>query len=72
MYLQIKHLYKKTKNYVGSEIHSPFEMRKRSHFVTGCRKTPPPPQKKIEWDSCYAVTLFCTLFGTFKATVQTL
>jgi hypothetical protein len=32
------------KNYAGSESHS--SLRIRSHFGTGYRETPPPPEKK--------------------------
>ena len=32
---------KEKKNYAGSEIHSPHQLRKRSHFGTEYRKAPP-------------------------------
>ena len=38
-------------NYVGSENHSPHQLRKRSHFGTGYRKKLPPERKqKIKWE----------------------
>jgi hypothetical protein len=37
---------RRRKNYVGSESHSPHQLRKRSHFGTEYRKAPPPRKGK--------------------------
>jgi hypothetical protein len=44
---------KEKKNYAGSEKkHPPHKLRKRSHFGTRYRKTPPPiEKKKDQWGS---------------------
>jgi hypothetical protein len=44
--LKRKRKRKEKKNYTGSEIHSPHQLRKRSHFGTEYRKAPPPRKGK--------------------------
>jgi hypothetical protein len=42
----------KKENYADSGSHSPQLLRKRSHFGTGYRKTPPPKEKEKYQEGC--------------------